>query len=57
MYTCYNFLKVGIVSDFVSPICMPAYDFMLNATFVNETVETAGWGIMDSGTYYIFLVP
>lgn len=48
-YTWYYFLKVGIVSEFVSPICMPAYDSMLKATFANEVVETAGWGMINAG--------
>lgn len=34
---------------------MPAYDSMLKATFANEIVETAGWGMINAGnTFFKF---
>uniref|UniRef100_A0A1B6KI46 limulus clotting factor C n=1 Tax=Graphocephala atropunctata TaxID=36148 RepID=A0A1B6KI46_9HEMI len=34
-------------NNYVTPICLPAYDTFLKASFDSSTMEVAGWGVTD----------
>lgn len=43
-----NFIIVILfVSEFVSPICLPTFEFMFKNSFEGEVMYIAGWGKTD----------
>lgn len=42
-------------SEFVHPVCLPAYKKFTSFKYDRSMFEVAGWGIMDIGKYYILI--
>lgn len=42
-------------SEFVYPVCLPAYKKLTSLKYDRSMFEVAGWGIMDIGKYIILI--